>query len=268
MLFCNPQRRSLLFQDLSVKKNWFKIGIYCCIFGVFCVAAIAKTEKSPPDLEELLRHLEKQHGNIKTLAVRFRQEKHFSFMNKPVLSSGFIFFSSPDKIRFDITEPFHTTLLDNGKKIERYELIDGKWCPVQFKGGKSIKLVMEQIGQWMQGKFSQRKNIFALSMSVEDPNTYVSLDLEPRHKQFRRYIKKIRVSISAPPAYKISRIDIYEPKGDRFALDFVQEVVNRNLPKDCFSNPQTATLCKELFSKEKQEDKPQEDNSQKCRSGS
>ena len=245
-----------------MKENCLKICIYCCIFGFFCIAAFAETEKSPPDLEELLAHLEKKHGNIKTLAVRFKQEKHFSFMNKPVLSSGFIFFSSPDKIRFDIAEPFHTTLLNNGKKIERYELIDSKWCPIQFNGGKSIKLVMKQICQWMQGKFSQQKNIFALSMSVEDPNTYVSLDLEPRHKQFQRYIKKIRISISTPPAYKISRIDIYEPKGDRFALDFVQEVVNRNLPKDCFSNPQTATLCKEIFLKAKQEDKPQEDNSQ------
>lgn len=262
MLFCNPQGRSLLFHDLFMKKYWFKIGMCCCILGVFCVAASAKTENSAPDLEGLLGRLEKQHGNIKTLAVRFRQEKHFSFMNKPVVSKGFILFSVPNKIRFDITEPFHTTLLDNGKKIERYELIDGKWRPVRFNGGKSIKLVMEQIGQWMQGKFSQQRNIFRLSLSIEDPNTYVFLDLEPRHKQFRRYIEKIRVSISAPPAYKISRIDIYEPKGDRFALDFVQEVVNRKLPKDCFSNPRTATLCKELFSKRKQEDKHQEDNNQ------
>lgn len=268
ILFCNPRGRSLLFQNSPVKKYWFKIGMCCCIFGIFCVAASAKTEKPPSNLEELLGHLEKQHSDIKTLAVRFRQEKYFSFMNKPVVSKGFIFFSSPGMIRFDITEPFHTTLMDNGKKIERYDLIDGKWCPARFNGGKSIKLVMDQIGQWMQGKFSQQKNMFVLSMSVEDPNTYISLDLKPRHKQFQRYIEKIRISISAPPAYKISRIDIYEPKGDRFALDFVQEVVNRNLPKDCFSNPQTATLCKELFSREKQDDKPQEDNNQECRSDS
>lgn len=260
MLSCTPRGRSLSSQDMLVKRYvhlpWSKIGTYCCIFVVFFIAAGAKTEKSPPDLEELLGCLEKQHGNIKTLAVRFRQEKHFSFMNEPIISDGFILFSLPNKIRFDITEPFHTTLLDDGKKIERYELIDGKWRPVQFNGGKSIKLVMEQIGQWMQGKFSQQRNIFALSVGVEDPNTYVSLDLEPRHKQFRRYIEKIRISISTPPAYSINRIDIYEPKGDHFALDFVQELVNRNLPKDCFSNPQTVTLCKELFSKGKIEDKP------------
>ena len=246
---------------------WIKRGIYFCLLWMFCIAVVAAEEKSVPDIEELLGQLEKQHSNIKTLAVRFRQEKHFSFMNKPIVSKGFMVFSVPDKIRFDITEPFATTLLDNGKKIERYEFADGKWLPLKFTGGKSIKLVMEQIGQWMQGKFSGQKKIFSLSVSVEDPNSYVSLVLEPRHKQFRRYIEKIRVSISAPPAYKISRIDIFEPEGDRFSLEFVQELVNRDLPKDCFSDPNSASLCKKLFPKDKEKGKSQEDNKKKCRSG-
>jgi outer membrane lipoprotein carrier protein len=270
MVFCNPQGRSLPYRDVLVKRcghlYWVKIGIFCCILGTFCAATSAKTEKSLPDLKELLGHLEKQHGNIKTLAVRFRQEKHFSFMNKPVVSKGFMLFSLPKKIRYDITRPFHTTLLDEGKRIERYELVDDKWRPVQLTGGSSIKLVMEQIGQWIQGKFSKQKNLFTMSVSFEDPNTYVFLNLEPRHKQFRRYIEKIRISISTPPKYSISKIDIYEPEGDHFTLDFIQEIVNRDLPKGCFRNPQTAALCEELFLKVKQEDKAQEDSSRKCRS--
>jgi hypothetical protein len=227
----------------------------------------AAEEKTAPDINELLGYLEKQHSKIKTLAVRFRQEKHFSFMNKPVVSKGFMVFSSPDKIRFDITDPFATTLLDNGKKIERYEFVDGKWRRVKFSGGRSIKLVMGQIGQWMQGKFSGQRKIFSLSVSVEDPNSYVSLVLEPRHKQFRRYIEKIRLSILAPPEYKIIRIDIFEPEGDRFSLEFVQEVVNGDLTKDCFSDPKAASLCKKLFLKDKEKGKSHEDDNKKCRSG-
>jgi outer membrane lipoprotein-sorting protein len=246
--------------------HWVKIVIFCCILGMFCFAAGAKTEKSLPDLKELLGHLEKQHGNIKTLAVRFRQEKHFSFMNKPIVSQGFMLFSLPEKIRYDITRPFHSTLLDDGKSIERYELVDDKWRSVQFTGGSSIKLVMEQIGQWIQGKFSQQKNIFTMSLSFEDPNTYVFLNLEPRHKQFRRYIEKIRISISNPPKYGISKIDIFEPEGDRFTLDFIQEIVNCDLPENSFRDPRTAALCEELLLKVKQKDKTKEDSSPECRS--
>ncbi len=237
-----------------------KRGMCFCLLVMFCIAVSGAEEKSVPDLEELLGHLEKQHSNIKTLSVGFRQEKHFSFMNKPVVSNGFILFCVPDKMRFDITDPFATTLLDNGKKLDRYEFVDGKWRELKFTGGKSIKLIMGQIGQWMQGKFSGQRKIFSLSVSVEDPNSYVSLVLEPRHKQFRSYIEKIRVSILAPPAYKISRIDIFEPEGDRFSLNFVQELVNPDLPKACFSDPNSAGLCKKLFPKDKEKCKSREDD--------
>jgi len=225
-----------------------KISI-CYTIAIACIAFGANAEQNQaPLLEDLLTRLEKQHGNIKILAARFQQEKHFSFMDKPVISQGFILFSSPNRIRFDITEPFQTTLLSDGKKIERYEFIDSQWRSIQFTGGTSIKLVMEQIGQWMRGKFSKQKNLFAMSVNVDDPNDYASLDLEPRPKQFRQYIEKIRIHISKPPKYNINRIDIYEPEGDRFALVFVQEILNQELPKNCFSNPQTAIKCKELFS--------------------
>ena len=185
---------------------------------------------------------------MKTLATRFRQEKHFSFMDKPLVSQGFILFESPDRIRFDITEPFQSAMLSDGKKIERYEFLDGQWRPIQSNAGKSIKLVMQQIGQWMQGKFSNQKRLFDLSVSADDPNGYVVLDLEPRPKQFRQYIEKIRIHVSKPPEYHITRIVIYEPQGDRFALAFQQEILNKDLPENCFSKPQAAEQCQELFS--------------------
>lgn len=218
--------------------------------AIACIGSGAIAEQNQvPSLEDLLTSLEKQHSDIKILAARFRQEKHFSFMDKPVISQGFILFSSPNRIRFDITEPFQTTLLSDGKKIERYECVDNQWRQIKFTGGKSIKLVMEQIGQWMQGKFSKQKNLFVMSVNLDDPNNYASLDLEPRPREFRNYIEKIRIHISNPPKYNITRIDIYEPEGDRFALVFVQEIFNQELPENCFSNPQTAIKCKELFSK-------------------
>jgi hypothetical protein len=212
------------------------------------IALGATVERKPIlELEEFLSRLEKRHGNVKTLAARFRQEKFFSFMDKPLISQGFILFSSPDRIRFDVTEPFPTALLSDGKNVNRYEFVDGQWRLIEFGGGRTIKLVIDQIGQWMQGKFSGQKRLFVISVSTDDPNVYALLDLEPRPKEFRQYIQKIQIHISGPPEYSITRIDIHEPKGDRFALVFVREILNQELPKDCFSKPQTANQCQELF---------------------
>ena len=227
--------------------SWINIAIYSTIIVGYIAFDSNAEQNSVTELEDLLMRLEKRHGDTRTLAARFRQEKRFFFMDKPVISQGFILFSSPNRIRFDITEPFQTALLCDDKNMKRHELTDGRWRSMQFSGGSSIRLVMDQIAQWMQGKFSKQRSLFAFSVNSDDPNDYVSLDLEPRHKQFRQYIEKIRIHIAKPPEYRITRIDIFEPKGDRFALIFVQEIFNQELPKDCFSKPQTAIRCKELF---------------------
>ena len=222
-----------------------------CICGllvlVLCTCVARGQEEVDRDLEGLLARLETQHGSTKSLVAQFRQEKNFSFMDKPIVSVGFIVFAAPDKIRFDITEPFQTALLDDGKRIQRYEVVDRQWRPLQFGGGKSVKLVMGQIGQWMQGKFSGQEEIFTLSMSVGDPNDYAVLNLEPRHKQFQQYIERIQVHIASAPSYRVTRIDIKEPQGDSFALIFFSEQKNKSLPEKCFSDPKTAAQCIEFF---------------------
>lgn len=220
---------------------------YIALLMFIFAGSLRAEPNSCPTLPQVIEQLEKQHGSLKSLAVQFRQEKVFSFMDKPVISRGFIVFEVPNKIRFDITVPFQTAMLDDGKKIRRFEFVDGQWKLLQFGGGKSIKLVMEQIGQWMQGKFAGQEEIFTLSVSGEDPNDYAALNLQPRHKQFRQYIEKIQIHIARAPSYSVSRIIIYEPQGDSFSLLFSNEQRNMDLPKDCFSMPQTAVQCLELF---------------------
>ena len=226
---------------------WGNMHISWLLVLVLFVCGAGTQGEMDLDLEGLLAQLETRHGSTKSLAAEFRQEKQFSFMDKPIISQGFIVFASPDKIRFDITEPFQTALLDDGKKIQRYEVIDDQWKPLKFGGGKSIKLVMGQIGQWMQGKFSGQEKIFALSMSDGDPNDYAVLNLVPRHKQFRQYIETIQVHIAPGPTYRVTRIDINEPQGDSFSLIFSNEKRNKRLPEECFRDPETASQCIELF---------------------
>ena len=259
--------------DYSQYSVFGKIWRNMRLFGwvslvLFVCGADAGGGKADLDLESLLAQLETRHSSTQSLAAQFRQEKHFSFMDKPIISQGFIVFASPDKIRFDITEPFQTALLDDGKKIQRYEIIDGQWKLLKFGGGKSIKLVMGQIGQWMQGKFSGQEKIFALSVSDGDPNDTAVLNLVPRHKQFRQYIEKIQVHIAPAPTYRVTRIDINEPQGDWFSLIFSREQKNMTLPEGCFRDPETAPQCVELFERgEEPKKQPKGKDDAKCHSG-
>jgi len=242
----------MLFYGVHDKYHLFKsllpFGLICCWA---CIGFSAK--KDLPDLDILLLQLEKSHSKTNTMAVEFQQKKYFSFMAEPVISSGFILFSLPDKIRFDIVSPFPTTVLTDGKNAKRYELVEGEWRLVKFSGGKSIQFVMDQIGQWMQGKFSQQRSVFDLSVGANDPNSYAVINLKPRHKQFLQFIEMIRVHISSAPGYRVSRIDIFEPGGDRFSLFFNIEAVNLDLSDKYFLDPSMSNKCNEIFVKLKQQ---------------
>ena len=117
---------------------------------------------------------------------------------------------------------------------------------------------MEQIGQWMQGKFAGQKDFFTLALGDIDPDYYAVLVLEPRHTQFRRYIEKIAVYISLPPDYQVVRIHIHEPKDDSFVLVFSNEKKSVNFPVDCFRDPAAVEQCLELFEPEPEPDKSAE----------
>ena len=220
----------------------------CCLSVFWAGLAVGAENKHTSTLDALLPEIEKKHGATSTLAAAFEQEKYFSFMTKPVVSKGYILFSAPGKIRFEITAPFGVTLLDDGKKTLRYELVGNSWRPAQFSGGKSMQFVMDQIGQWMQGRFSGQRDVFVLSLADDgDPNSFASLDLTPRHKQFRAVIEKIRVSVSSPPEYDVLRIEIFEPGGDRFSLIFSERRINCELPAACFEVPEAGPECLKLF---------------------
>ncbi|MCK4818253.1 hypothetical protein KA005_20960, partial [bacterium] len=72
--------------------RWIKRSIYSTIIMTHIAFGVAAERNPVPALEDFLVRLEKRHSNMKTLAARFRQEKHFSFMDKPLVSQGFILF--------------------------------------------------------------------------------------------------------------------------------------------------------------------------------
>lgn len=201
----------------------------------------------PVALEDLLLKLEASHGSLKTLAVAFDQTKHFSFMDKPVVSQGFVLFESPNKIRFDIYTPFSSSMINDGEKVSRYEYVNEKWEKTNFDGGKSVKLVIDQIGNWMRGQFPKDNRIFSLAAEGDDPNLYAKLVLTPVDSRFLQHIEQIVLDIGPEPGYDIEKISIYEPRGDYFTLTMKDQLRNISLPQNCFTDPSSAQNCKKLF---------------------
>ena len=198
-------------------------------------------------LGEFLQKLRESHGQIETLAVSFSQTKHFTFMASPVNSSGFIIFEYPGKVRFDITLPFASSLINDGKKVSRYEKVGDAWQKSNFASSGSVKIITDKIGSWMQGDIDTSGKVFSMSLEHDDPNIYGSLVLVPKDKRFLEHISKIKIDVAQGPDYEITRISIYEPSGDWFFMEMEKELRNCKLPERSFSDVETDKKCIELL---------------------
>ena len=204
------------------------------------------------DLDQLLVQLENRHGDLETLIATFEQYKYFSFMTKPIRADGFIMFSSPGKIRFEILKPYRTVLLDDGRRIRRYEYHDQAWHEIKFSSGKTMQFVMDQIGRWMQGDYKHQTDLFSVRLQkVNDPNDYAELALTPKPKQIQKYIESIHIHISGPPRQQVRALDIKEPGGDQTCLFFGLEQRNIPLPAEYFTNPDNSDKCMEILRQKK-----------------
>ena len=223
-------------------------GSMLCVICLFVLACEAG--ESRDEVGSFLEQLEAKHSNTKSLAVKFEQRKHLSFMSTPLVSEGRMFFAEPGLIRFELLSPYRSVLLNNNKSVSRYEYSDSGWREVKFGAGKSIKLVTDQISGWMQGKFSGQSKLFDFSISNEDPNSYKVLTLTPKSKAFRKYIDLIGIRFGALPDMKILQININEPEGDFTSMYFRGDVINGEISGEVFEDPAADESCSEALKSE------------------
>lgn len=185
---------------------------------------------------QFFTELEARHGGDKPLAAAFDQEKHLRMLKTPLAAEGRICFAPPGHLRFEITRPFRSVLLYNGGNIQRFEQEDGKWKALDTHAVRVMVLVMEQISQWMQGKFEMQSPVFDTRV-VSAPEQGATVQLCPKHERFREFIERIDIGVGPPPERAIQRITVREPGGDYTEMKFTREQRDAALPGKVFEAP-------------------------------
>jgi len=223
---------------------WRRGIIAACIIALWSVAEItvaaepANVESSSAqprqlsyeELQALLNRLEKNLGGLQTLQVDFVQEKHLSIFTDVVRSEGRILFERPDKVRFEITKPFRSVLITNGKGVARYECGPDGWKKLDAGDAPVVLIVTGQIGAWLEGRFRDESGIY--NISVEDDGSPIVV-LTPREEGLRRYISAIRLRLENSLT-RVTSVKICEPGGDYTLMTFANEKRNEALAAKAF----------------------------------
>lgn len=232
-----------MMHTISLEPWTGKILLFAILLSGSFALAFGEEEKKPAverwpleQTRQFFAELEKCHGGNKSLATVFDQEKHLKMLKNPLRAQGSIYFAPPDHLRFEITHPFRSVLLYNQGNIQRFEQEEGKWTELDARAVRVMALVMEQISQWMQGKFEPQSPVFDTS-AASAPDQCVTVFLSPKHERFREFIEGIDITAGPPPERRIQAITIREPGGDYTEMRFTKEWHGIELPESVFQSP-------------------------------
>ncbi len=198
---------------------------------LFLVASVGASDLSAKELDTLLSKLEKNLSGIEQLHARFDQTKHISFFDEAIEAKGQLLFKAPHAIRFEILEPFQSVLIVNDKKVGKYEKTGKGWQKLRLHNPDSLALVMNQIADWMQGKFREQSRVFKISAEKKEDTQ--SIVLTPIPKGFAKLIARIEIVLK-PDINGFSSITIREPGGDYTVLNFTSDLRNSELADELF----------------------------------
>ncbi len=182
--------------------------------------------------DAFLEELEQQLGKIKSLQVRFRQERDLSVFFEPVVSEGVLAFVRPNRLHWEWVTPYPSLLVLNRAHIERYDVIDGEIQKMRPAGEEMLRSVAMQMSRWMQGKFRESSNLFEIDVA---PSEKPKIVLTTRSEGLRQALERVEIEL-LPDRSRVNRVSLFAPNGETTVMVFSNEKRNMALDDKLFDS--------------------------------
>jgi outer membrane lipoprotein-sorting protein len=189
--------------------------ILLAIFSLVSVATFASAEPlSPADLKNLLARIREKRAAAPQVQADFQEEKIIQLMNKPIISSGKVWFQAPSKFRREVKGNSPSVTVSDGQQLwiyysnfklaERYSL--GKRSPLDSViTAINTALNLENV-----------ENTFHIT-GIKIDNHY-ELYLLPRTPSMKRMFQKLNLRIN--DNLLVERTEMIQPNGDRIVTTY------------------------------------------------
>ena len=203
--------------------------ILLATFGLVSMATFASAEPlSPADLKDLLARIREKRATAPQVQADFQEEKIIQLMNKPIISSGKVWFQAPNKFRREVKGNSPSVTVSDGqqqlwiyypnfKSAERYSL--GKHSPLDSViAAINTALNLENV-----------ENTFNITGIKID--NYYELYLLPRSPSMKRIFRKLNLRIN--DNLLVERTEMLQPNGDRIVTTYSNQT-RAPVPKSAF----------------------------------
>lgn len=199
----------------------------------------SRTFLEAEDRAAFLRKVKERMGQVRSFVADFSQEKTLSVFKDTVSSSGFILFERPDRLRWEIREPFRSQLLVAGDKVAKFEFVGGKRRSLKLgRGHDAILVVMERLRGWFRGEFDQEGDPFLVSVSTRPTPLIV---LTPRDAAMKKNLTAVEL-VPTEDLVSVTSVTIRERGGDKTVMTFSGYARDLAVPESAFSLTDPAEL--------------------------
>jgi hypothetical protein len=201
----------------------------CRVVPLVCLILLLPLLAAWADSWEGLREDSRRITSVET---RFVQKKTLPMLSKPFVSEGRFFYQVPAQLRWEYDRPVRSVLIMNNGAVKRYLREPGGWREDTGASLTAMRVVMEEIANWQQGRFDLNPH-FQASLST-DPELRVTL--VPREASWGKMIRRIELTLSREQAGVMKGVRLVEDERSFTDLDFSQVRTNRSLPASLFVN--------------------------------
>ena len=189
-----------------------------CLF--LCAPLLRAEPLSPADLKSLLGRIKEKRAAAPHLQADFQEEKNVRMLNKPIVSSGKIWFQSPNKFRREAKGSSPSITVSDGQQLwiyypkfksaEHYSL--GKRSPLEA----GISAILASLN------LENVEATYHITGSKEADG--YRLQLLPRNPSMKRFLQTFTISMNGD--LLVTRTEMVQPNGDRIVTTYSNESRN------------------------------------------
>ena len=207
-----------------MKRLWLSI-----LFVALCLSVSAQTQLSETQSNELMASLTEAAASMQTMQCRFVQSKTMAMLAEPSVSEGRMYFSSPDRLRWEYVTPYPFALVVNGERIVK--VTDGKAEVLEGNAGRMYQGIVSMI----MGSASGKKlfDTSAFDVVLYDDGTFWKAEMTPKRRDMKRMFSQLVFHFDKK-TQGISRVEFLGTNGDVTSIRFEEVRLNEAIGEEKF----------------------------------
>ena len=193
-----------------------RIATIICLLFAFAISTGAQS-LSPAEVKSLLERIRQKRASAPQVQADFREEKNVHLLNKPIASSGKVWFQAPNKFRREAKGSAPSVTVSDGQQLwiyypkfqsaEHYSL--GKRSPLDAGiAALTAGLNLENI-----------ENTYRITATKRDKG--YALELAPRAPSLKKFLQKFTIALN--DELQVERTEMLQPNGDRIVTVYSNE---------------------------------------------